>query len=83
MWGVGCVMFEIVSLFPLFPGFIPFPLSFDRLHLTVYYVSLRSFKADEVRVGWVMAGVNELDQIQKIHDILGTPPQALLDKMKK
>jgi renal tumor antigen len=20
MWGVGCVIFEVVSLFPLFPG---------------------------------------------------------------
>jgi serine/threonine protein kinase len=47
MWGVGCVFFEIVSLFPLFPG------------------------------------TNELDQIQKIHNILGTPPQELLAKMKK
>lgn len=47
MWGVGCVFFEIVSLFPLFPG------------------------------------TNELDQIQKIHNILGTPPAELLAKMKK
>ncbi|KAG0576676.1 hypothetical protein KC19_5G098500 [Ceratodon purpureus] len=47
MWGVGCVLFEIVSLFPLFPG------------------------------------NNELDQINKIHKILGTPPQALVDKMKR
>ena len=46
-WGVGCVFFEIVSLFPLFPG------------------------------------TNELDQIQKIHNILGTPPPELLAKMKK
>ncbi|GAX77858.1 hypothetical protein CEUSTIGMA_g5300.t1 [Chlamydomonas eustigma] len=45
-WGVGCVFFEIVSLFPLFPG------------------------------------TNELDQIQKIHNILGTPPPELLAKMK-
>ncbi len=47
MWGVGCVFFEIVSLFPLFPG------------------------------------TNELDQIQKIHSILGTPAPELLAKMKK
>ena len=46
MWGVGCVFFEIVSLFPLFPG------------------------------------TNELDQIQKIHSIIGTPPSELLQKMK-
>jgi len=38
LWGVGCVFFEIVSLYPLFPG------------------------------------TNELDQIHKIHNILGTPP---------
>lgn len=40
-WGVGCVFFEILALFPLFPG------------------------------------KNELDQIQKIHAILGTPSEAL------
>ena len=38
IWGVGCVFFEVLSLFPLFPG------------------------------------DNELDQIHKIHNILGTPP---------
>lgn len=43
----GCVMFEILSLFPLFPG------------------------------------SNELDQIEKIHAILGTPTQeVLLEKFK-
>mmetsp|Transcript_22464 Transcript_22464/g.72930 ORF Transcript_22464/g.72930 Transcript_22464/m.72930 type:complete len:501 (+) Transcript_22464:66-1568(+) len=47
MWGVGCVFFEIVSLFPLFPG------------------------------------TNELDQIQKIHNVIGTPPAELLAKMKQ
>ncbi|KAJ9455924.1 hypothetical protein DIPPA_22741 [Diplonema papillatum] len=47
LWGVGCVFFEVVSLYPLFPG------------------------------------TNELDQIHKIHSILGTPPAELLTKMKK
>ena len=47
IWGVGCVFFEVLSLFPLFPG------------------------------------DNELDQIHKIHNILGTPPQDLLDKFQK
>lgn len=47
IWGVGCVFFEVLSLFPLFPG------------------------------------DNELDQIHKIHNILGTPPQELLDKFQK
>ena len=47
IWGVGCVFFEIVSLFPLFPG------------------------------------TNELDQINKIHKILGTPAQELLENFKR
>lgn len=47
IWGVGCVFFEIVSLFPLFPG------------------------------------TNELDQINKIHSVLGTPTQELLEKFRK
>lgn len=46
MWGVGCVMFEVAALFPLFPG------------------------------------SNELDQIQKIHKIMGTPSEELLSKFK-
>ena len=47
LWGVGCVLFEVLSLFPLFPG------------------------------------NDELDQIHKIHNILGTPEQGLLDKFQK
>jgi renal tumor antigen len=47
LWGTGCVWFEILSLFPLFPG------------------------------------TNELDQIEKIHTILGTPPKDLLDKFQR
>jgi hypothetical protein len=38
---------------------------------------------DKASGGLCVTGENELDQIQKIHKILGTPPQALLDKMKK
>lgn len=47
IWGVGCVWFEILSLFPLFPG------------------------------------TNELDQIQRIHNVLGTPPREVLAKMRR
>jgi renal tumor antigen len=47
VWGVGCVFFEIMSLYPLFPG------------------------------------TNELDQIHKIHNIMGTPPAELLNRLKK
>ena len=47
IWGTGCVLFEVLSLFPLFPG------------------------------------NNELDQIHKIHNILGTPPQQILDNFQK
>jgi renal tumor antigen len=47
LWGTGCVWFEILGLFPLFPG------------------------------------TNELDQIQKIHNVLGTPPQELLSKFQR
>lgn len=47
IWGIGCVFFEIVSLFPLFPG------------------------------------TNELDQIERIHNIIGTPEADLLAKFKK
>ncbi|CUG82720.1 Hypothetical protein, putative [Bodo saltans] len=47
IWGVGCVFFENMSLYPLFPG------------------------------------NNELDQIHKIHNIMGTPPTDLLNRLKK
>ncbi|EAN99671.1 protein kinase [Trypanosoma cruzi] len=47
LWSAGCVFFEIMTLFPLFPG------------------------------------NNELDQIYKIHNIIGTPPPEFLNKLKK
>jgi len=47
IWGVGCVFFEMLSMFPLFPG------------------------------------NNELDQINKIHNIIGTPSQEILEYFSK
>lgn len=47
LFGVGCVMFEITALFPLFPG------------------------------------KDELDQITRIHAILGTPPKELIQRIRK
>lgn len=46
MWGAGCVMFEITSLYPLYPG------------------------------------SNEVDQISRIHKVLGTPSQEILQKFR-
>lgn len=46
IWGYGCVLFEMVSRYPLFNG------------------------------------KNELDQINKIHKVLGTPSQTVLDRFK-
>ena len=47
MWGAGCVIFEVIALFPLFPG------------------------------------NDEVDQVHRIHNILGSPPKDLLDNFKK
>jgi renal tumor antigen len=47
VWGVGCVMFEVIALFPLFPG------------------------------------ANELDQVERIHDIMGSPPPQVLERYKR
>lgn len=46
IWGAGCVMFEVLTLVPLFPG------------------------------------KNELDMIHRIHNILGTPAQHVLDRFQ-
>jgi renal tumor antigen len=46
IWGAGCVLFEIIALFPLFPG------------------------SDEV------------DQVNRIHKVVGTPEPDVLDKLK-
>lgn len=48
MWGIGCVFFEMLSLYPLFPG-----------------------------------EKNEIDQIEKIFGVLGSPSKHLLEKWKK
>jgi renal tumor antigen len=47
IWGIGCVMYEILSLCPLFPG------------------------------------DDELDQINKIHEILGTPSEEVFEYFRK
>ena len=47
LWGVGCVLFEVLALFPLFPG------------------------------------NDELDQVIKIHNIMGSPSKELLEKFQK
>lgn len=47
IWGLGCVFFEILTLFPLFPG------------------------------------DDEIDQVNKIHTIIGSPPQELFDRLIK
>jgi len=47
LFATGCVWFELVAMFPLFPG------------------------------------QNEMDQIQKIHNVLGTPTVELLDRKFK
>ena len=47
IWGAGCVFFEIMTLYPLFPG------------------------------------NDEIDQINRIHNIVGTPGKRVLDKMKR
>jgi renal tumor antigen len=47
LFAAGCVAFETIALFPLFPG------------------------------------QNEMDQVQKIHNILGRPSKELLDKFQR
>lgn len=47
VWGAGCILFELTTLYPLFPG------------------------ADEV------------DQINRIHRVLGTPSETVVAKLKK
>jgi serine/threonine protein kinase len=106
MWGVGCVMFEIVALYPLFPG-KPLPVfvvvtahckprtrtangcscasgpSFLTLTSTdLFSISYQSLMAPPAFTA-ACPGNNELDQIQKIHAIIGTPPPELLAKLKK
>ena len=46
LWGAGCVMFEITSLYPLFPG------------------------------------KNEIDQVARIHKVLGAPTPEIIQKFK-
>lgn len=46
IWGFGCVLFELITKKPLFPG------------------------------------KDELDQIHRINNILGTPKQEVLDRFK-
>jgi len=46
LWGYGCILFEMITKCPLFPG------------------------------------KNEVDQVHKIHGVLGTPPSHVLEKFR-
>uniref|UniRef100_A0A7S3Q2L4 Protein kinase domain-containing protein n=1 Tax=Chaetoceros debilis TaxID=122233 RepID=A0A7S3Q2L4_9STRA len=46
VFGAGCVLFELIALFPLFPG------------------------------------ADEIDQVNRIHKVLGTPPKSIVSKLK-
>ena len=46
VWGAGCILFELTTLYPLFPG------------------------------------TDEVDQINRIHKVLGTPSKNIIDKLK-
>ena len=59
LFAAGCVCFEIVALFPLFPG------------------------QNEMAGGLKGRGMTGEDQIQKIHNVLGTPPAELLTRKFK
>ena len=47
IWGAGCILFELTTLYPLFPG------------------------------------ADELDQVNRIHRVLGTPSPSVLANLKK
>jgi len=47
IWGAGCVLFEIIALFPLFPG------------------------------------SDEIDQVNRIHKVVGTPEPEVLARLEK
>lgn len=47
IWGAGCILFELTTLYPLFPG------------------------------------ADEMDQINRIHRVLGTPSLSVFEKLKQ
>ena len=63
MWGVGCVFFEVVSMYV--PEHLP-----------------ALFFCNNFNMYPLFPGTNEADQIQKIHNIMGTPDAELLDKFR-
>ena len=82
-------MFEVAALFPLFPGAClcnkPGP-SMRAAPVHAHCHKPRSWSVPNYAHAHSHArpaGTNELDQIQKIHNVLGTPPPALLAKCKR
>lgn len=74
LWGVGCVFFEIMRYVTVI------------CHTHVCHTSLLShvgcyFFFESLHP--LFPGSNEVDQIAKIHDVLGTPPASILQKLRK
>lgn len=65
LWGAGCVMFEITTLHPLFPG------QFIFYQFILYHPNFPFL---------FFLGSNEADMINRIHKVFGTPSKEVLAK---
>ena len=73
IWSLGCVFFEVLRYAMCHS--IPAHFAVYRSFLIFFIIPFSLHP--------LFPGSNEVDQIAKIHDILGTPPQSILQKLTK
>ena len=76
VWSLGCVFFEVLR----YAYFYISMLNCLAVSLTLQFLTLSVFNCS---LHPLFPGSNEVDQIAKIHDVLGTPPHNVLQKLTK
>ncbi len=71
LWSVGCCMYEVM-------WYVNNLLLIQLIYNLNFKIRLLNNSLSPL-----FPGANEIDQIDKIHDILGTPDRYLLEKFKK
>ena len=75
MWGVGCVMFEVCTPHT---SHIMRHASRAKSHASLLTTPVSRLTPQVLSLYPLFPGTNELDQIHKIHNVIGTPPPGEL-----